>query len=352
MGFGSYDFQYEIIQDLHGGDMLEIVEGHSGKPILLSSYQNSKAELACEIIKTKLIPVGDDIDPGVALSNSLARLAERRHVQLEQGTTFGRSQVVILITFGRINSADKQVFQNALWRMKDRMPESKLIVATRWAPVNDFKKYVSDPNQDILTLQPLNEERRAILDARRIADRLFKIPGHVTFKACAGPDYQEYESFQTLYVLPNTQRVLILHPRQFWLSEDLKMIFEVRYNSANICWSRKNYDAFMEGGNNQIEEQCDSVSVTKGSSASRKATFSWNDPCNGKPPDFCMPIYFRIEAVDSGGLNCRTSDSGNYPCRLANAIEVTIRHQGMTCGSKRWNSSTLLVFILFLYKLI
>ena len=60
-------------------------------------------------------------------------------------------------------------------------------------------------------------------------------------------------------------------------------------------------------------EQCTSVSVTKGSSVSRKASFTWIDPCDGKPPDICSPIYFKIEAVDSGGLNCLTHE-GNYPC--------------------------------------
>ena len=47
--------------------------------------------------------------------------------------------------------------------MKDRNPEAKLIIATRWAPVSDFYQYVQDPKQDIITLQPLNEERRAVL---------------------------------------------------------------------------------------------------------------------------------------------------------------------------------------------
>ena len=68
-----------------------------------------------------------------------------------------------MVTFGRIGSDDKQLFQNAIWRMKDRNPEAKLIIATRWAPISDFYQYVQDPKQDIFTLQPLNEERRAVL---------------------------------------------------------------------------------------------------------------------------------------------------------------------------------------------
>ena len=68
-----------------------------------------------------------------------------------------------MVTFGRIGSDDKQLFQNAIWRMKDRNPEAKLIIATRWAPISDFYQYVQDPKQDIITLQPLNEERRAVL---------------------------------------------------------------------------------------------------------------------------------------------------------------------------------------------
>ena len=96
---------------------------------------------------------------------------------IKLGGTLGRGQVIVLISFGRIGLSDQQMLHNAIWRMRDRMPESKLIIATRWAPVNEFNKYVNDAKQDIITLQPLNEERRAILDARRIADRLAKIPG-------------------------------------------------------------------------------------------------------------------------------------------------------------------------------
>ena len=87
----------------------------------------------------------------------------------------GRSQVVILISFGRIGTNDRRNFQNAIWRMKDRMPDAKILILTRWAPISDFVKFVDDPDQDIFTLQPLNEERRAILDARRIADRIAKV---------------------------------------------------------------------------------------------------------------------------------------------------------------------------------
>ena len=94
-------------------------------------------------------------------------------------------------------------------------------------------------------MQSLNEERRAILDARRIADRIAKIPGHIAFVSCGGIDYEERKSQQVFYVIPNTQRTFSLHPRNFWKSSNLKMIFDVHYNSVNICWSRKNYDSYL-----------------------------------------------------------------------------------------------------------
>ena len=94
-------------------------------------------------------------------------------------------------------------------------------------------------------MQPLDEERRAILDARRIADRIRKIPGHLAFVSCGGIDYEERKSEQIIYVIPNTQRTFILHPRLFWKSSNLKMMFDVRFNSVNICWSRKDYDSYL-----------------------------------------------------------------------------------------------------------
>ena len=90
---------------------------------------------------------GGDIDPGIALTNVLSRMADRRYEQVQKELTLGRSQVIILVSFGRIGTGDKQTFQNAIWRMKDRMPEAKLIIVTRWAPVTDFRKYVEDPLQ-------------------------------------------------------------------------------------------------------------------------------------------------------------------------------------------------------------
>ena len=118
----------------------------------------------------------------------------------------------------------------------------------------------------------------------------------------------------------------------------------MRFNSANICWSRQNYDDYIGVKNAKYDEQCKSVSVTKGSAVSRRAAFSWIDPCDGKPSDFCLPIYFRVEAVDSGGLNCF---SDNFPCRVGNAIEVTITHQGMSCGSLRIKSELFMTWISF-----
>ena len=169
-----------------------------------------------------------------------------RYDQIQDESTRGKSQVVVLVSFGRIGTNDRQDFKNAVWRMKGRTPETKLIIVTRHSPISDFIEFVDDPKQDIITLQLRNEERRAILDARRIYDRISKIPGHLTFGLCAGPEYKEWESEQTLQIIPNTQRTLILHPRQFWSSEDLKLFFNVRFNSANICWSRQNYDEFID----------------------------------------------------------------------------------------------------------
>lgn len=326
MGKSQHDTVY-----VEGGSTFEVVEGRHGDPIF--NYGNepgNKAVMACDIIKQILAPTGGDVDPGVALTNSLARMAARQADWLEKGVSQGRSQVVVLVLFGRVASNDRQALSNAVWRMRDRMPEAKLMIATRWAPIRDFFDYVTDPNKDIISLQQYDEERRAILDARRLADRIARLPGQISYSLCQGEDYKEWESEQIIYLLPNTQRVLMLHPRYYFLSEDLILTFTVRYNSANICWSHKNYDSYDD--KEKPNEECKAVSVTKGSSSSSKVTFTFNDPCDGRPPEICMPLYFRLEGVDSGGLGCSTED--DFPCKVANAAEVTITHQGMTCGAQ------------------
>ena len=131
MGLSKKDLH--DLDSIEGGDMIEIAEGHDGKPIFLDNLEEdgNKAKLACDIIKHRLVPTGGDIDPGVALTNSLSRLAKRRHEQIDMETTLGRSQVVILVSFGRISTSDRQLLQNSIYRMKSRMPEAKLIIATR-----------------------------------------------------------------------------------------------------------------------------------------------------------------------------------------------------------------------------
>ena len=78
----------------HGGSILDIAEGRDGKPIFLTqTIPKSKSEMACDIIKTPLIPTGGDIDPGIALTNVLSRIAQRRYEQIQTGLSLGRSQV-------------------------------------------------------------------------------------------------------------------------------------------------------------------------------------------------------------------------------------------------------------------
>ena len=316
-----------------GGSTLDIAEGLDGRPIFVTDEQNpkSKADLACDIIKTHWMPTNGNIDPGIAITNVLSRMAERRYQNVQDDLTLARSQVIVLISFGRIGTDDKTILINAIIRMKERHPGAKLIIVTRWAPITEFARYVHDAKQDIIILHPQNREQDAILDAKRIADRIAKIPGHVTYDKCSGPDYKEYKSEQTLYVVPNTQRTFMLHPRLFHKSEDLKMIFEVKFNSADICWSRKNYDHYLNA-NEVSDEQCENVNIGSGSTISRKATFHWIDPCNGYPAEICDPIFFRIKGLNSGGMSCFTSHGG-YPCKVANAIEIKIKHQGMTCSA-------------------
>ena len=75
----------------------------------------------------------------------------------------------------------------------------------------------------------------------------------------------------------------MLHPRLFHKSDDLTVIFDVKFNSVNICWSRKNYDQYLSS-KDITDEVCQGVSVTSGSISSRKATLNWKDPCDGLPP--------------------------------------------------------------------
>ena len=96
----------KLLEFIDGGDTIEIAEGHDGKPIFLTEQKSTNnAKLACDVIKTRLVPTGGDIDPGVAMTNVLSRMAERRYEQVQAGLTLGKSQIIVLVSFGRIGEA-------------------------------------------------------------------------------------------------------------------------------------------------------------------------------------------------------------------------------------------------------
>ena len=118
MGAKSKDrsFQERTLRD--GGSILDIAEGLDGRPIFVTDEQNpkSKTDLACDIIKMHWMPTGGNIDPGIAITNVLSRMAERRYVNVQDDLTLARSQVIVLVTFGRIGTDDKTILINAITR--------------------------------------------------------------------------------------------------------------------------------------------------------------------------------------------------------------------------------------------
>ena len=96
----------------------------------------------------------------------------------------------------------------------------------------------------------------------------------------------------------------MLHPRLFHKSDDLTVIFDVKFNSVNICWSRKNYDQYLSS-KDITDEVCQGVSVTSGSISSRKATLNWKDPCDGLPPGILKKKKEKKETFEPFGQNNR-----------------------------------------------
>ena len=154
------------------------------------------------------------------------------------------------------------------------------------------------------------------------------------------PTLGERSSEEVLYLLPDTQRFLEVSPVYLSDSDELEIRFDVRFNSARICWSRaspeeqvsdislnesllitwipqilarvKVYDRLMQklliysiksmGGWDDDEfsaqETCETASSTGGSADTIK--FKWNsDPCQGESVTKCRSIYFRYNLLRS-----------------------------------------------------
>ena len=130
---------------------------------------------------------------------------------------------------------------SAIHRLKRNFPSIHLIIGTRWAPVQEFEKYVSYPDFDVFVLSQYDEELRAERDGRRIAKRIAQLRGQIRYIDCQNPrrpEIGEKKSEEIVYVVPGYQRFLEVQPKYFYNSKDLSITFNVEYNSADICWSR------------------------------------------------------------------------------------------------------------------
>ncbi len=54
-------------------------------------------------------------------------------------------------------------------------PSTHLLVATRWAPVDEFADLVIFPEFDVFQLEQYDEELRAERDGKRIAERIAQV---------------------------------------------------------------------------------------------------------------------------------------------------------------------------------
>ena len=337
------------VTDSHGqslmlemGSRLEVSEGRFGRVQHPSQSGQNPGVLACQIWADSWDkPSGGDSDPATALSAAAARMAERRFTDLESGLALGKAQVVILFLFGRVSQKQHRELHRVIWKLANVNPELRVMIVTRWAPHYGFQTLVSQPDHDILTLNKWSSESNAVLDAKRIADRLKTFPGQMSFPSCSGSNYHEGSSRLDVYLSPGTRRLLVLQPFYFALSEELKVNFDVDYNVVTICSKRYDQD--------NPPENCQSVSPGD------RTVFTYTNPCNDASVSRdCSPIYFTLEASDlpdrSGRYSCAVAPNG-WPCRSPDSARVSVSHIGMTCSSSSIlpSLSTTILNLIFLY---
>eukprot|EP00095_Tigriopus_kingsejongensis_P009018 maker-scaffold674_size113878-snap-gene-0.17 protein:Tk09018 transcript:maker-scaffold674_size113878-snap-gene-0.17-mRNA-1 annotation:"PREDICTED: uncharacterized protein LOC658236" len=342
---------------VQAGSFLEITEGKRGSILATSRDFSNKAKFACDILSMDLPHTGD-LEPLEALEATASRLMARKKAREESNDlSYGKATAILLMLFGRMTTSDEERLHNAAYSLRRTFPDVRLLVATRWASESSVAKYVLFPEFDVFTLSPFNEELMAEADGRRLAERIAQLPGQIQYSNCDpnGYGYDPERNHEIiLYALPFTKRYFRVHPRYFLSSSKLHFVIESEFNSVEFCWTRATpeevtLNEYYEEFNNdlfELNEQC--KTVNSGTSNSQKLTVSWDNPCHGKSENWCRPIYIKIIGQDSGGRNCLTED--HFPCRSADAAKVTIRHDGMTCGSARPSSIGVFVLCLVIFS--
>jgi len=322
-----------------GGSVADISDGRYGRVVTSSAdFGFNKANMACSVLGEEVIMTGD-LDPAATLGIVGSRIAERQYQRevSDASTTLGRSSVIVLFMYDRMDTSEDNEFYNAVYSLRRTHPSVRLIIVTRNAPKSVFSRFVLFPGHDVFVLSQFDQELLAESDGRKIGRRIAQIPGQIKYSDCRDPGDStlgERSSEEVLYLLPDTQRFLEVPPVYLSDSDELEIRFDVRFNSARICWSRASPEEQSMGGWNDDEfsaqEFCETASATGGSADTIK--FKWDsDPCQRQSVTKCRSIYFRLEGRDSGGVNCQTNE--NYPCRTAKAAQVTVSHSGMTCGA-------------------
>lgn len=327
---------------MQGGSQIEVSEGRSGRAIISSERFHNKAELACEMLKLDFPQTGD-LDPTDALEAVAYRMSGRQaHRNRNEEAAAGKSLVIVLIMFGRMSNADQKKLHNKAFKLRRDFPDVRLLVATRWAPEKEFEKYVLYPDLDIFLLNQYDEELRAEADGREIAARIQQMAGQIQYMNCDSKKDSESKHQLLIYVTPDTQRFLEIHPRFLPTSKKkdkrtLTLTLIVENNGLEVCHSRappeeRALGQFSDVFDNALfgtKEECKRVNGSP--SGKKRLTLEWDLPCKGKSLTRCRPIYVRLEGIDDGGNDCLNEDY--YPCRTARDAKVTLTHDGMICNS-------------------
>jgi len=341
-----------------GGSVVDVSDGRYGRVVTASAdFGFNKANMACSVLGEEVIMTGD-LDPSSSLEIVGSRIAGRQYEReiSDASTTLGRSLVIVLFMYDRMDTSEDNEFYNAVYSLRRTHPSLRLIIVTRNAPKSVFSRFVLFPDHDVFVLSQFDGELLAEADGRKIGRRIAQIPGQIRYSDCRDPKdptLGERSSEEVLYLLPDTQRFLEISPVYLSDSDELEVRFDVRFNSARICWSRASPEEQSMGGWDDDEfsaqETCETASATGGGADTIK--FKWDsDPCQGESVTRCRSIYFRLEGRDSGGLNCQTNE--NYPCRTAKAAQVVVSHFGMTCSASILSTSMILLVVVTSFQLI
>lgn len=234
------------------------------------------------------------------------------------------AKVVLLFNFG--NPVDDQRLRDAVWEFKKNFREVTVLAI---GPKKENLQMLTENDDTDIFQESGNSGALGLVT--KLKTRICKVPAEFQFKECHRSNRgTESDNKHVGYIPVNKKQYLAMYPKYFLKSFSITMKVKALDGAQiKVCYARSYYRILED---NQVHKTC--------KESSDEAVFTESNPCKRRNEHNCDPFYFSIE-----GVKPASSDCSSIHCRTPKDIIYEFSHEGISCNSASFLSSSMLVIL-------